>query len=143
MLGFETADGIDTERGFLDMGVDSLTAVELRRRLGTLTGLQLRTTAVFDHPTVTSLADHLLAELLPDGTDRTWTAAFERWETELAELAADPETRSEVVVRLQQFLGRLRGPEHEPDCGPVPDAIDDASDEELFRLLDGTLETPE
>ncbi|WP_330287182.1 type I polyketide synthase [Streptomyces sp. NBC_00576] len=143
VLGFETADGIDTERGFLDMGVDSLTAVELRRRLGTRTGLQLRTTVVFDHPTVTSMADHLLAELLPDGTHRAWTATFERWETELAELATDPEARGEVVARLQQFLGRLRGPEHEPDSGPVDDAIDDASDEELFRLLDGTLETPE
>ncbi|MFI9605537.1 type I polyketide synthase, partial [Streptomyces sp. NPDC052043] len=143
VLGFETADGIDTERGFLDMGVDSLTAVELRRRLGTLTGLRLRTTAVFDHPTVTSLADHLLAEVFPDGADRAWTGAFERWETELAELAADPETRGEVVARLQQFLGTLRGQEHEPGSGPVAGAIDDVSDDELFRLLDGTLETPE
>ncbi|MFG2360013.1 type I polyketide synthase, partial [Streptomyces sp. NPDC048521] len=143
VLGFEAADGIDIERGFLDMGVDSLTAVELRRRLSRLTGLQLRTTAVFDHPTVTRLADHLLAELLPDGTDRTWTAAFDRWEAELADLATDPQARGEVVARLQQVLVRLRGPEQETGSGPVADAIDDASDEELFRLLDGTLETPE
>ncbi|XRQ16607.1 acyl carrier protein, partial [Actinomadura welshii] len=49
VLGHTTPESIDTERGFLDLGFDSLTAVELRNRLGTVIDTRLPSTVVFDH----------------------------------------------------------------------------------------------
>ncbi|WP_344592900.1 beta-ketoacyl reductase, partial [Streptomyces violaceusniger] len=63
VLGHRDSGDIDLEGEFLEMGLDSLTAVELRNQLGSATGLRLSTTMVFDHPTPADLAVHLADEL--------------------------------------------------------------------------------
>jgi len=51
---------IDTRKGFFDIGMDSLMAVELAQHLQVSLGRPVSPASVFDHPTVESLADHIL-----------------------------------------------------------------------------------
>ncbi|MFJ7227754.1 type I polyketide synthase, partial [Streptomyces sp. NPDC098090] len=68
VLGHSGADAIAAERGFLDIGFDSLTALELRNRLNAVTGCRLAPTLIFDYPSAAELAAHLRRTLFGDDT---------------------------------------------------------------------------
>ena len=74
VLGHSGVEGVVADRGFLESGFDSLTALELRRRLAAATGLSLSATVMFDYPTPASMAEHLLAETPPDARRRRRSA---------------------------------------------------------------------
>jgi polyketide synthase 12 len=65
VLAHPDPDALDPELPFKDLGIDSLTALELRNTLNQHTGLTLPATLALDHPTPATLASHL-AELLTD-----------------------------------------------------------------------------
>jgi len=75
-LGFTHATDVEIDRPLKDIGIDSLTAVQMRNHLATLTGLKLSVNIVFLHPTLRTLSRFLLSELqqqdtLSNGTTST------------------------------------------------------------------------
>ncbi|MFE0242473.1 SDR family NAD(P)-dependent oxidoreductase [Streptomyces sp. NPDC058991] len=73
LLGLK-AERVDAQRSFYEMGVDSLTSMELRVRLGKSLGIRLGATAVFDHPAPEALAQHVVDLFGPPGPGGGGTA---------------------------------------------------------------------
>ncbi|MEV0322965.1 type I polyketide synthase [Streptomyces sp. NPDC050658] len=63
VLGHTTTQELTPEGPFRDAGFDSLSAVAMRNRLHTATGLDLSAATVFEHPTPRDLVEHLLSVL--------------------------------------------------------------------------------
>ena len=59
VLGHESADAIDPETPFTELGLDSLGGVEFRNKVTAATGVQLPSTLVFDYPTTAAVAGFL------------------------------------------------------------------------------------
>ena len=100
--------GGGAQPGLPGLGLHSLTAVELRNRLNTVTGLLLPATLVFDYPNPADLAAFLRSELLgPDSGLPT-----EGIGPEPARSAADRPTTPVVIVGMAcRFPGGVASPE--------------------------------
>ncbi len=139
VLGYDSADAVETSCSFKDLGFDSRGVVDLRDRLRMATGLRLAPTLVFDHPTPKLLAGHILGQLSRSEriTADQLQAEFERLESMLRAFDDDALERVEVTARLQRFLVGLR------DSGVLGenpfDEFASASDDEVFELIDREL----
>jgi len=65
-LGVAEAGRIDCDQGFFQMGMDSMMAVALKKRLETDFGCALARTVVFEYPTVNALCAMLCETLFPE-----------------------------------------------------------------------------
>jgi acyl carrier protein len=147
VLGYGAQSGIDADRGFFEMGLDSLTAVELRNRLNAASGLRLPSTALFDYASPAALARHLLAELAPDegAPENALPAEIDRLESVLSALPEDDMARARAVVRLQSMLAKLSqagatsGAQTVAAGDATDDDLDGVSVDELFDVIDREL----
>ncbi|WP_372499034.1 SDR family NAD(P)-dependent oxidoreductase [Streptomyces hygroscopicus] len=70
-LRSESPRTLDAESSFLDLGLDSLAAVNLHRGLVAATGLTLEVSLAYDYPTPSELVDHLHRQIFPVAADDT------------------------------------------------------------------------
>jgi acyl carrier protein len=108
ILGLASSADVDMQQGFFQLGMDSLTSMEMRNRLQQEFSCSLAPTLAFKYPTVLSLADYLLAEVFQpaagpitarnaeDGAPPAREAADE--EKEILEHAALSEEQAEALL---------------------------------------------
>ncbi|MFI0942960.1 SDR family NAD(P)-dependent oxidoreductase [Streptomyces sp. NPDC021020] len=145
VLGHSDPAAVRTDSSFKELGFDSLTAVELRNRLTSATGLRLPAALVFDHPDAEAAARFLDGRLAPDGQAAAPADPLAPVLGDLARLEAtlggrevDGKARETIAGRLHALLSRLEG-----GTSGAPDidgeALGSASDDEMFALIDQQL----
>ena len=148
VIGHDSPDSLDPEGGFLDSGFNSLTAVELRNRIGALAGVRLPATLMFDHPTPQRLAAHLLERIAPADPPVASPVLdqLDALEAQLTGSAVDAALQDRLRSRLHGLLARLDGvpaPTATADTAGTPAAgasADEVSDDELRAFLEGDLD---
>ncbi|MGW9433879.1 SDR family NAD(P)-dependent oxidoreductase, partial [Streptomyces decoyicus] len=112
VLGYADTSEVEVGRAFRELGFDSLTAVELRNRLNTATGLKLPATVVFDHPTVKALAGHLDTTLVGPGTEGGTALPVPAATPETAPPDAPAEDDAIAIVSMAcRYPGGVQSPE--------------------------------
>ncbi len=146
VLGRSSAD-IEGQLPFQDLGFDSLTAVELRNRLKTASGLTLSPNLIFDFPTPAALAEHIDEQLSAVTTDAPaggpdQLARFNDIARELQTLVNQPnwteEDKTRLAARIQAILTELESPPQltTDEAHALDDDISTATERELFAILD-------
>jgi len=135
VLGRSSVADINAQRAFQDLGFDSLTAVELRNRLKSATGLILPPTLIFDYPTPAALSEHLIAQfdtVRPAREEPDLLARFDEITRELQTLLNrpdwSPDDKAQLNSRVHSILTHL-----------IDDDLTDATESQLFAILDEEL----
>ncbi|MEU4210833.1 beta-ketoacyl synthase N-terminal-like domain-containing protein [Streptomyces sp. NPDC026206] len=145
VLGGHAPQGDEAaDQSFADMGINSVNAIELRNRLIAGTGIQLPSTLVFDYPTPTAIV-RLVREALGEGEGfggevsgrsdanrhRDMAGLVDELEGLLsAGATVDAASAARLKAIAAQYAPALTATSAGID-------IDAATDEELFRLMDG------
>uniref|UniRef100_UPI0005849366 phosphopantetheine-binding protein n=1 Tax=Nocardia testacea TaxID=248551 RepID=UPI0005849366 len=145
VLGYPDAAALDPETPFQELGFDSLAAVELRNRLAEAAGVTLPYALVFNYPTAVAVAGmlrSLVEEAAAAATEEPSNGSavddqLAALRSLLATLPSDQD-RSRLAEGLRALLAESL-PEPETETGVDQAAVEQASAEELFALIDQQL----
>jgi polyketide synthase 7 len=129
-LGYEPDDDVDLGRPFLELGFDSLTALQFRNRLNLTSGLNLDLTVALDHPTAAALAEHVLGQLQVDAPSEAGSSGATLEPLMRNAIAGG---RSEEFVELLDSLSKFR---------PAFESPEDAGEPYSVRLAEGGEQPP-
>ncbi|MEV6961740.1 beta-ketoacyl synthase N-terminal-like domain-containing protein [Streptomyces sp. NPDC051207] len=159
VAGFDSPHEVEPHRSMTDLGLDSVSAMDLSKRLGARTGLDLPASLAFDHPTSTAIAHHLLNALHATGLARedgetgapegTVFGELARLEASVERDRPDGAARDRLVERLRTLAARLADDSPEPEYSDsadetsLGDRIAEATTvDQLFDLIDNELKGP-
>jgi aryl carrier-like protein len=111
VLGLRDPKQIHPHQGLLEMGLDSLMAIELRNQMGRTLEQKLPSTLIFDYPTLAELHQYLLCTLFAGETLPAANLVSEQLSTapapdlvakEIAELSVD-ELMAQIAEDFKSF----------------------------------------
>ncbi|MEO0975043.1 MAG: acyl carrier protein, partial [Pseudomonadota bacterium] len=139
VLGLGSEEQVQPRSRLMDLGMDSLMAVELRARLQRSLGVALQTTLLFDHPTVEALVEYLSTQFAGENDEST--AGAQSKEASDDELLAEPGSgRRAVPAAAATTISRsgeeTQGPPPSPDDDrSLVQEVEALSEEELLQRL--------
>ncbi|QMU69834.1 type I polyketide synthase [Streptacidiphilus sp. P02-A3a] len=137
VLGLSGPQAIDGSRSFLELGLTSVTALELRNQLSSAAGLTLAASVIFDYPTPTALAGYLHANIVPAETALPVLDGLDQLASLLSAVDQDSDRRSEIIIRLEGLIADFRSRTEENATAYRELSV--ASDDEIFDLIDREL----
>ncbi|MFJ8810783.1 SDR family NAD(P)-dependent oxidoreductase, partial [Streptomyces sp. NPDC102490] len=154
VLGVSDVAAVPADRGFTELGLDSLGAIELRNRLQKAVDVRLPATLMFDYPNAGALAEFLLEELALEPAGEP-AAADPDEDTVRALLHSLPTARIREAGLLDALLA-LAGPQDatetattvttttstptDPDPAPAPDAQTEPEQDRSTAIRDMDVE---
>jgi len=110
ILGYPSTQALDDHAGLFDIGIDSITSIELVGQLQTSLGCSLPSTLIFKYPTIANLVDFLNTEvLLPDqGKAEEKTSALAPSEVAATAGQLDELSKDELARRLARKLQAIQ-----------------------------------
>ncbi|MEU0539185.1 type I polyketide synthase [Nocardia sp. NPDC005978] len=109
VLGYSSPDAVQPDREFTEMGIDSLSSIELGTHLRAMTGVKLANSVIFQYPTVSLLARHVLDQITPQDAELAdpIIAEVEMLLERLSAIHDGGPVPAELMARLSGSMGRL------------------------------------